>query len=623
MFTCSPDVPCLGHRASYTIMTRPRDIHDEFGDPEVMFLPLAAEPGDSWGTLDVGVVARRIPDFVHQLINQGRVGPTAMLELQTTADSGPVTWVQLDSPPDHDEAFDLMPPGLDVHAVVCGTVSPTEGGISLEFHVFRAEEDEDFVTEKMGCVLSMRDPVSGLLKLTRRLARMLSIPFHDPPRGMLTKNGRAFRHFLRGLDNAMLLSGDLEIAVPKDRAALIRPFADALVIDPSFGLALRVANATMAIALHGARLDRETARSFLDRCYSAQPFDGEACVAVAEQLSDMGDEERAFAWLEHATLLDPPPWRGLESLGILKARRGDPDAARGLWEKGLSVDGHSDFFSHLAQLSFAQGREDDAWGFIERGLRRLRERTLRAAEWVDGDRGVGVLLECLQMHLIEREPPEFISEPLLSLRSMLAGEDRVSLGLCLFACGKRREARVELVGGMRVLMDMGIRDRAVRAMLQIDVADFEQRFAKATERSLRGRNPKAALSEFQLWLHLQPEFWPALYYSAIIKRRQCEDDEALDLLAAALEVAPNQPDVLYEMADLFARRKNPKRALELVERALRQRRGESRLYEAKARYLCDLSRHQDAVQVVARARRDGVDSSELRRLERSLLRGDS
>ena len=157
-------------------------------------------------------------------------------------------------------------------------------------------------------------------------------------------------------------------------------------------------------------------------------------------------------------------------------------------------------------------------------------------------------------------------------------------------------------------------------MLQIDVADFEERFAKATERSLRGRNPKPALAEFQLWLHLQPEFWPALYYSAIIKRRQCEEDEALDLFAAALEVSPNQPDILFEMAELFSRRDNPKRALELAERALRHRPTEPRLMEAKVRYLCELSRRSDARRVVTSAVNAGLDSAELRRLERSLRR---
>ena len=174
-------------------MNNKRDTRDEFGDPDVMFLPLAAEPGDGWGTLDAGVLARRIPDFVHQVLNQGRAGPTAMLELQTAADSGPVTWVQLDTPPDHEDAFDLMPSEVNVHAVVSGQISPTEGGLNLEFHVFRDDDDGDYVTEKMGLVLSLQDPVTGLLKLSRRLARSLAIPFHEPPTGLMTTDGRAFR----------------------------------------------------------------------------------------------------------------------------------------------------------------------------------------------------------------------------------------------------------------------------------------------------------------------------------------------------------------------------------------------------------------------------------------------
>ncbi|MEC8651468.1 MAG: hypothetical protein VXY92_02810, partial [Planctomycetota bacterium] len=512
-------------------MNDPSDIHGEPGEPEVMFLPLAALPSEEWGGYDAGVVARRIPDFVHQMINQGQAGPTGMLELQSAADSGPVTWVQLDAPPDREEAFELMPPQLAVRAVVSGEIEPTERGLHLEFHIFRDDDDGDFVTEKMGMVLSRRDPVSALMKLTRRLAKLLGIPFHEPPTGLLTDKGAAFMPFLRGLDNAILLSGDLEIAVPEDRGALIQPFADAIEQDPSFGLALRIANATAALALHGARIDRESVRRFLDRCYSAHPFDGEACVAVAEQLSEMGEEDRAFAWLEYATELDPPPSRGLESLGILKARRGEPDAARGLWEKGLSVDGHPDFFSHLAQLSFAEGSAEAAWDFVERGLRRIRERTLRAAEWGDGARGAGVLLECLQEHLADRVAPPKLAASLVGLKGLLSGDDRVSLGLCLFSMGQRIEARAELVAGMRTMLDASARDRAIRAMLQLDVADFEARFAKASERSLRGRNPKQALADYQIWLHLQPEFWPALYYSGIVRRRLGQLDEALDLQA--------------------------------------------------------------------------------------------
>lgn len=590
-------------------------------DPEVMFLPLSAIGGGQWHGLDAGVFGRRIPDFVHQVLNQGQAGPTAMLELQSTAEDGPVTWVQMDTAPDHDEAFDLLPGDLDVRAVVTGEVAATEGGLRVEFHVFRDEgDDDDSVTEKVGGVVPWSDPVPGLLRLGRRLARVLELPFHEPPAGLLTRNGAAFRHFLQGLDNAMLLSGDLEIAVPDDREALIRPFADALALDPGFGLALRVANATTAIALDGASLDQEAVRRFLDRCYSTQPFDGDACVAVAEQLSDMGDDQRAFAWLEHATHLDPPPPKGLESLGILMVRRGDHGAARGLWERGILLDGHPDFFSHLAQLSFAEHRDADAWELERKGLCRLRERTVRASEWNDSDRGAGVLLECLQAQLVTRQPPPEIVTALEGLCSLLRGEERVHLGLCLLACGKRREARVELKAGSSNLVDLDVRDRAVRALLQLDVADFEARFAKAADRAQRARNPRPAFAEFQLWLHLQPEFWPALFFSAVAKRRIGETDEALDLLAMALEIAPGQPDLLHEMAELFDRRRNPKRALELIGEAIEERSREPRFHAAKARYLRHLGRTDEARAAVAQALRDGLDSHDLRRLARQLRR---
>lgn len=591
---------------------------DELDDPEVMFLPMAAAPGEAWGKLDPGVFARRIPDFVHQVLNQGQVGPTAMLELQSSADNGPVRWVQLEAPPDRDEAFELLPDELDVRAIVTGEILPLDDTLRIEFHVFRDEEGDEYVTEKIGGVVQLADPVPGLLRLTRHLARQLGLSFHQPPRGLLTSNGAAFRHFLQGLDNAMLLSGDLEIAVPDDREALIRPFADALDLDPSFGLALRVANATAAIALDGARLDQEAVRRFLDRCYSAHPFDGDACVAVAEQLSDMGDDQRAFAWLEHATHLDPPPARGLENLGILMARRGDHGAARGLWQRGLDVDGHPDFFSHLAQLSFAEQRESDAWQLELRGLRRLHERTVRASEWTDAERGGGVLLECLHIQLTARKAPPAVGDALDALRGLLEGEARVHLGLCLAACGRRREARVEIVAGLRGLVDGETRDRAVRALLQLDVADFEARFAKAADRAQKARNPRPALAEFQLWLHLQPEFWPALFFSAVAKRRLGEVEESLDLLAAALEVAPDQPDVLQEMAELFDRRRNPKRALELIETVLRARPREPRAHAAKARYLRHLGRVDEARRVVHDARQRDIDSPELRRLQRRL-----
>lgn len=597
-----------------------REEQDDLLAPEVMFVPLAVQPGAAWHGLDRVVYARRIPDFLHQVLNQGQAGPTAMLELQSATDDGPVTWVHLDSVPDRDDAFALLPKGLDVRAVVTGEVAAVDGNLQVEFCVFRDEEDEEFVTAKVAGLVPFADPVPALLRLARHLAKLLDLRYDDPSPRLLTRNGEAFRLFLRGLDGAMLLSGELDVVVPDDREALLQPFADALGLDPNFGLALRVANATASVALLGAQVDREVVRRFLDRCYLAQPVDGDACVAIAEQLSDMGDDARAFAWLEHAAHLDPPPPRGLESLGLLLARRGDRSQARGLWQRGLDLDGHPDFYSHLAQLSFAEDKVDAGWDYTLRGLRHLRERTLRASEWDDADRGTGVLLECLHAQLGSREAPPAVPTALLALRSLLVGEDRVMLGLCLLACGARRDARAELVAGLRNVVDLDVRDQGVRALLNLDVAEFELRFARASEKALRGRNPRAAIAEFQLWLHLQPEFWPALYFSAMAKARLAEADESLDLLAAALEIAPNQPDILFAMAEGFDRRRNPKRALELVDEALDVRPHEPRFIGARARFLQHLGRRDEARDGLERARASGIDSPELRRLTRRLRR---
>ncbi|MFY9344523.1 MAG: hypothetical protein WAT39_18665, partial [Planctomycetota bacterium] len=300
---------------------------DELLAPEVMFVPLAWAPGESWAGLERATWARRLPDFLHQVLNQGHAGPTAMLELQTANGDGPVTWVHVDQVPERDDAFALMPDGLDVRAVVTGEVSAADGNLQLEFCVHHDDSEEEFVTAKVAGLVPLTDPVPALLRLGRHLAHLLDLRWDEPSKQLLTRHGEAFRLFLRGLDGAMLLSGELEVAVPDDREALLAPFAEALALDPKFGLALRVANASTAVALQGDQVDRELVRRFLDRCYQAQPIDGEGCVAIAEQLTVMGDDARAVAWLEHAALLEPPPPRGLESLGLLLARRGEGSRA--------------------------------------------------------------------------------------------------------------------------------------------------------------------------------------------------------------------------------------------------------------------------------------------------------
>jgi tetratricopeptide (TPR) repeat protein len=564
------------------------------------------------------MLARRIPDFVHQVLNQCQGGPTGMLEVQSPPDEGPVGWVVLDAPPEPEEAFQLVPEGDDVRAVVTGELSPLEGAVHVEFHVYFGEDDDENLTAKVGGIVALTDPVSGLLQLARHLARILELSFFEPPKGLLTRDGAAFWHFLQGLENAMLLSGDLEIVAALEPAELMRPFAQALERDPRFGLALRVAHSTMAIALAGSRLDKADCARFLDRCYSLLPVDGEACVAVAEQLKEMGDDQRAIAWLQHATHLDPPPARGLENLGILFANRGDTVAARELWLKGIELDGRPDFFAHLARLYFAEERELDAWDMVLRGLRRLQERASRRGEWDDSDNG-GVLLSYLREHLTKVVPPPDLVEALVDLCTLLDGNDQVDLGQCLVLMGRAAEARAELASALEGRdLDVESRDRAVRSLLELDVRDFERRFGRAVDVATNGRNPRACLRDFRGWLQLQPEFWPAMFFSAVAKRRLGETGEALDLLDEALGVAPDQPDILFLMAQMFDQRGNPKRALELIEQAINGRDNDARLHTAKVEYLLRLGRPGEAKAALEMAQGLFAGDRELQRLQRLL-----
>ncbi|MFM1873818.1 MAG: Tetratricopeptide repeat [Planctomycetota bacterium] len=595
--------------------------NDDVDLPEVMFLPMAVHPKAALEGVDLEVLARRLPDFVHQVLNQGQSVPTAMLELQTSGEGG-ATWLRLDAPPDREEAFELVPDDVDVRAVVVGEIAPRDNGLFVEFHVLHDEVEgfDENLTEKVAGTVPLANPVPVLLRIARHLARLLGLQYHEPPRGLMTENGEAFRLFLLGLDNAMLLSGDLDIAVPEDRESLMRPFAEALALDPGFGLALRVANATTVLALDGSKLDGEAVRRFLDACYSAQPGDGDGCVAIAEHLVDLGDDQRAMAWLEHAAHLDPPPAKSLESLGLLLARRGDTRAATDLWERGLEVDGHPDFFSHLAQVRFAEDRDAEAWELVRRGLVRLRERTLRSGEWDSEPTVSSTLLECLSAHLQDRAAPIQIAEALVGLVGLMRYEARVHLGLCLLGAGRRAPARRELKAALDGLLDRDVRDRAVRALLRLDVDRFELRFARAVAGATHGKQPRRHAADFRDWLRMQEEFWPAMYFLAVIERREGNLSRAADLLFAALAISPGQPEVQLEMAEVFALNGNPKRALELAEEAAKERAAEPRFVAAQARYLLQLGRREDAKRVVEAAFATGLDGKELRKIGRELKR---
>jgi tetratricopeptide (TPR) repeat protein len=584
--------------------------------PDVFLLPFAVSNPDEFGDLDAGVVSRRIPDFLHQILNHGDIGPTGLLEIQSPPEDGPVRWIVLRAPPSPEDAFGLLPDEETARAVVTGRIEADAAGFWVEVYVHALAEPEIEITETvtMRTLITRANPVRDLRRLAERLAKTLDLPPPVSSPGLWTASGPAFFKFLEGLDGAALLSGDLSIEPAADRARLMRPFAEALGLDPKIGLALRTAHMAMSLALEGERIAAPECLDVIDDCLRAQPGDGEGCVAVAEQLAGMGHADRALAWLEHATHLNPPPARGLESLGIHFANVGDTVQARHLWLQGLSVDGHPDFLGHLARLAFADGNEDEAWDKVLRGLRRICERQLRADEWPEDGRGCGVMLRYLVDELEQHRSPPEVAEALIDLvDALVEDEDRIDLGLCLIAVKRADLGRAEIVAGLEGTPDDVHRDAGVRALLVLDVPGFDRRFAKAVDQVVGKRDPRPALSEFEQMLALQSEFWPAHFFRGIARKRLGDDDGAIDAMAEVLRLRPGQSDALTEMASLFDRRGNPKRALECIDEALSHRPGDAQMHALRAEFLKNLGRIDDAREALQQAMALDPDESAFKR----------
>ncbi|MEM7199268.1 MAG: tetratricopeptide repeat protein [Planctomycetota bacterium] len=601
-------------------MGRPRQLsHVPAIEPEIFFLPLSVPNADEFdgpNEPEPGILSRRLPHLLHLMLNDGDSGPTGLLEVHSPPDDGPPHWVTLQEPVDPRDALSLLPDESSVRAIVTGVLQSVPDALLVELSIHLTRRGS---THSLLGRLDVKNPVAGLRDLARHLAKRLDLPRVEMPRALLTQRGDAFFKFLEGLDGAALLSSDLDQGDGADCETLLRPFCDALKLDPSFALALRTAHMTIANGLEASRLSRNASYRSFDRCFRALPTDGDGCVAIAEHLAVLGDDDRAQAWLEHATKLEPPAPRALENLGILFANRGDTEAARDLWLRGLEVDGHPDFLAHLARLAFADKQPAEAWARASRALRRVHERCVRAAEFDDDGRGAGLILRYLVEHFEDETVPEEITEQLLGLRGvLLTAEDRVELGQCLLTAGEPDAGRKELIAGLSEDVELTARDQGLRALLALDVPDFEKRFASAAEGASSGDDPGAARDELHEFLDHQPGFWPALYFVGIADQRLGEHDRALRSMQSVLDLRPDQPDALAIMADLYARKSDLPQALECIDRALGEDDDDARLHAARARYLHASGRHEEALAAADRAVELAPDERELRKLRRDL-----
>jgi len=542
--------------------------------PDIFFFPLTEpRPVEALGMED-GVLARRIPDFLCLCLNDRGGDRVGFMEMRAADQNGRPTgeWASFAEIPDPDEILSFLPEN-GVEAAVVGSLVSQPNALDVHLNIIRGNHTFEGAVannSELEFSLELGDPAKSCLELANQLAGVLSLP----PSGRVwedfgTKDPTAFLHFLRGLDGAASL--DPQAVNTKDPRMLLAPFVDALRCDPGFGLALRRLHATIAESLASFMLMPEDALELYDAAFRTEPMDSEALGIIGEFLVSMDETDRAEDWLQLAVDSDDPPAMALEALGIILANRGEIIPARNLWRTGARVDGHPDFFAHLARLAFGEEDYDEAWDKVLRGLRRISERSLHPGEWEDDEGRGGVLLRYLTDHLDDSscKPPEDVIELLCDLTSQIVEpEDRLDLGICLHLVGRAEEARKAIRAALPHVEDLDRRDVGAYHLAESLFEGFDKQMTAAADSVSENGGDAMARAFLEAVVDEIPQYWPAWYYLGQLHESKHEWQAAYDAFHQSLVMRRDQAEIHAKCGvSAFAMRKIDL-ALEHMERAV-------------------------------------------------------
>ncbi len=533
----------------------------------IYFFPFSEPKPVAVSGLAPGLLARRIPDFLCMCLNGTDAAEAELLEIRLTDNEGVPTgeWATLEDLPDPDDAMSFVPEEAGhVRALILGNMqctqvenigidetgasrpAPSTHEIQLEMQIVGGSPAK--ILKNIQWQLDVDDLPGSCMALARQLGKELGIEVRGLSWEELgTKNTEAFAQFLQGLEGIALI--DPELIGTRDAKELLMPLVRALEADPDFGHALRRLYLGISAALSYLAIDINDSVKLLSEAYSIFPTDREAASVVGEFLLSLDQSYDAEDWLTLAVQGEDPPATALETLGILYANRGDTIQARNLWLTGVRVDGHPDFFAHIARLGFAEDNYDEAWDKILRGLRRLFERQLHPGEWAEEEGRGGVLLRYLSEHL-EKEsspPPPDVRELLIDLVPQIREpSDRLDLGLCLLEIGEEENGIQCLRSSVPHVEDWDRRDLGAQTLAERLFPNFEKRFERAARTNSNRAELQKSLAFFEEIQKEIPQFWPARYFQGRLLA-QLEDWEA------AAEAYRSAAAIRRDQAELHAR----------------------------------------------------------------------
>jgi len=362
------------------------------------------------------------------------------------------------------------------------------------------------------------------------LAEALGMP--APALEPETANEPAYQALLAGLEeetNATLLRAGDEDAADAARARAFEEYVAAVRLDPE---SLRAEDRLLVLAAESfERGDEERAARALDGVIETKVGSWRAYYMLAELLRQIGETNRAIVALEHAHALRP-----LRDADVLK-----------LAELYIAEHAPGQAASHLRRI--AAGSEE---------LGRAQE-----------------LLGILALQKGDQSASRTHFERAAANGRLTA---RAHLARVLIAAGQREEASRELE---RILSTAGADPDAVaqahRLRLGLERPDLEAQLERAGRAALLadGTRLEEVRAAFAGVLAFDPDIWEAHFGLGLLERQAEDFVAAATSFRRALDLAPDQPDVMHELGVALLASGSKAEALGLLDRAAALRPGQA------------------------------------------------
>ncbi|MDP9274091.1 MAG: tetratricopeptide repeat protein [Chloroflexota bacterium] len=362
------------------------------------------------------------------------------------------------------------------------------------------------------------------------LAEALGVP--APGLEPETANEPSYRALLAGLEydtDATLLRGGDPSAADAARARAFDEYVVAIQLDPE---SLRAEERLLVLAAESVeRGDEDRAARALDEVIEIKSRSWRAHYMLAELLGRIGETSRAIVALEHAHALRP-----LRDGDVLK-----------LAELYIAEQAPGQAASHLRRIA----PESDEFG--------------RAQE----------LLGVLALQKGDQLAARASFERAAASGSSMA---RAHLARILIAAGKREDAARELEQVLATAdADRDALAQAHRLRLGLERPDLEAELERAGRAALStdGTRLDEVRAAFERVIEFDAEIWEAHFGLGLVARQSEAFVAAADSFRRALDLAPEQPDVMHELGVALLASGSKTDALGLLDRAAALRPGEA------------------------------------------------